>query len=405
MAFNKIGALGYNNTLPTLAMSLSAGEVFLLPAGQGVVGTFNSSSNLALTGWTLNGQYIVELGKYCIIQYFDPVLLIWRSFGSAGATGSFTSDGTNYRIANLTGCPVGALITNTGSGMTNGFYGYNAAGSAVVIQSGTVTAGNSTLTVAASAGSSTWNVIVGGSINTTVTVTAGGTNYTRAPLLVFNPPVGQGSQPYVLPTGYCTLSSGAVNAVTVVNAGSGLVSAPTITVIPQPGDTTGGGAVLTVNSTLTNSGQVTWMAPSYNGTALTSTPTFTFTGTGTGSVAVTAIMNYTVTGATPTTVGVAYTSGITFSQVLGGNPVPGTVATGITDPYFDTGLLQTRPAQLTITTTATTLSGATISVLDAGYGFPTTPPLMYPLYQGVSTQGVVTPTVGGQTDTFKIISL
>ena len=59
------------------------------------------------------------------------------------------SDGQNYRLANLTGCPVGALMTNVGSGYT------------------------SAPTVAASAGSSAWTAVVGGAINSTVTVTTG----------------------------------------------------------------------------------------------------------------------------------------------------------------------------------------------------------------------------------------
>lgn len=400
MAFNKIGALGYTQTLPAYQASLSASETFLLPAGQGVVGTFGATSG-ALTGWTLNGQYIVELGKYTLLQYFDPVLLVWRNYGGAGMTGSFTSDGTNFRIANLTGTAVGAIITNAGSGLTNGFYGYDQNGNAITIQNGTQTSGNSTFTITPSAGSSRWNAIIGGAINTTITITTAGSNYTKPPLLVFNPPASQGAQPYVLPTAYCTISGGAINAVTVVNQGAGLVAAPTITVIPQPGDTTGGGAVLTVNSTLAGSGTLLWMSPAYNGTALTSVPTFTFSPAST--VAATAIMDFTVTGATVTTNGSGYASGVTWSVVEGATQVAGTAAN--TNPVFDVGILQTRPAQLTVTTVATTLSGATINVVDAGHGFPAVPANIYPQYGSGVTQGVITPTVGGQTDTFRIFNL
>lgn len=400
MAINKIGALGYAQTLPALQMSLAAGEVFLLPAGQGVVGTFNSSSNLSLTGWTLDGQYIVELGKYTIIQYFDPNLQVWRSFGAAGQTATFTSDGTNYRIANLTGCPVGAIITTASSSLINGFYGYNQAGQAVTIQNGVTTLGNTTLTVTPSAGGSTWNAIVGGAINTTVTITSGGASYTKAPLLVFNPPASQGSQPYILPTAICTISGGAINAVTVVNQGAGLVAAPTITVIPQPGDTTGGGGILTVNATLVGSGTLLWLQPATPGTSQTSTPTLTFSPSG---AAATVIMDYTVTGLTVTAAGVAYTSGITYSVVVGAAQIAGSAAN--TNPMFDVQLLQPRPAQLTVTTAGTTFASNTTVVVDAGHGFPAVPPAYYPFYVGASTQAVLTPTVGGQTDTFKLYNL
>ena len=56
-------------------------------------------------------------------------------------------NGGNFRLANLTGTPVGALITNAGSGSTNGI--------------GTAATG---LTITPSAGGSVWVPVVGGKI-------------------------------------------------------------------------------------------------------------------------------------------------------------------------------------------------------------------------------------------------
>jgi len=85
------------------------------------------------------GWYYLGLGKYTTLQQYDPITGIWRTIG-AGAPGDqyIYSDGVNYRLANLTGCVVGALLTNAGSGYT------------------------SAPTVTASAGGSIWRAIVGG---------------------------------------------------------------------------------------------------------------------------------------------------------------------------------------------------------------------------------------------------
>ena len=83
-----------------------------------------------------------------------------------GISRYIVADGTNWRLINRTGCPTAAVITNVGSGYT------------------------SAPTVTASAGGSLWKAIVGGAINTTVTVTTAGT-YNYVPTIVFSaPPAG-----------------------------------------------------------------------------------------------------------------------------------------------------------------------------------------------------------------------
>lgn len=266
MAFTKIGA--GSALVPALAIALSQGETFVLPPGQGVIGTFGAGSKIP-TGTSLSGQYVVNLGTAIQAQILDAGSQQWATV-AAGPSNDITvsADGVNFRVANTTGTPTSATITNAGSGLTNGY---------------------NTVAVTASAGGSTWNTIVGGAINTTVTITSGGAGYTLPPILVFVVPENQGSTPYILPTAYCTISGGAVNAVTVLNAGAGLVSAPTIQVIPQASDTTGGGAVLTVNATLAGSGTLTFLGPNLYGSSLAIAPTLSFSPAST--LAATAVLN------------------------------------------------------------------------------------------------------------------
>src|SRR5580658_10175023 len=133
------------------------------------------------------GWYAVNLGLYTTLQQYDPIAQFWRTVGGGDISGSvkyFFSDGVNYRVANQTGCAVGALITNAGSGYT------------------------SAPVVTASAGSSLWRAIVGGAVNTTITVTNAGTGYTYAPLVVIQAPPPGGIQA----TAVAVLSGGTISS-------------------------------------------------------------------------------------------------------------------------------------------------------------------------------------------------
>jgi hypothetical protein len=66
MPVNKIGA--GQNLYPPMTVPLAGGQTYLLPGGQGVVGTFGGLSGSTLTGYTLTGQYLVNLGPYCSLQ-------------------------------------------------------------------------------------------------------------------------------------------------------------------------------------------------------------------------------------------------------------------------------------------------------------------------------------------------
>jgi len=65
------------------------------------------------------GEYFVGLGMYLLLQYLDPITNTWvtgASGGWEGPTNYVFSDGYNVRVANLLACPIGAVITNAGSG-------------------------------------------------------------------------------------------------------------------------------------------------------------------------------------------------------------------------------------------------------------------------------------------------
>src|SRR6266567_7494406 len=135
------------------------------------------------------GQWVVTSGLYSQVQYLDSGMQAWRNLRPDRGPSIVSSDGTNYRVANLSGCPVGAVVTNAGTNASNaaGFY------PAVTTAGIAPTTGYS---VVASAGGSTWNMWVGGAIATNPTITTAGTLYTAAPLLVVLPPSNQGGTPF-----------------------------------------------------------------------------------------------------------------------------------------------------------------------------------------------------------------
>ena len=425
-----------NQPNAALPMSMPAGSVFMLPAGQGVVGAFGSvlSPQLA-SGNPLTGQYFLQLGQYTVLQQYDAGLQYWRNVNvvPAGLV-TISSDGTNFRVANTTGNPVGAVITAAGSGGINGFYGWNASGgpinasgvsvlpgAAFTMSNGVATSGNAIFTISTTGGA-LWNAIVGGAINTTISVSgtvyqnssvfssagtpytaSGGSLYTKPPLILFTPPPNQGQQPYVLPTAICGISSGAINSVTVINQGAGLLGLPGIVVIPQPGDTTGGGALLgwlSGNAAQVGSGTVLAMWPAYPGTAQTSVPSFTYGGTTNPAPTATAIMNFTVTAITNTTPGVGYTAayGVWQGGMTQGSPAN-------TNPLMDknVSLPVFPPISVAATTGITTLASN-----FGGVNIQAVPSLAFgtQLAAGtVTTVAVQTPVVGGATDTILMQSL
>lgn len=382
MPINKIGA-GQALFQP-FSLGLAPGETYLLPPGQGVVGTFAPAGSQA-TGFTLTGQYLVNLGPYCTLQMYDNILQTWRNLPAANMTPILISaDGTNYRLANTTGVAIGALITAGGTGLTNGF---------------------NTVTVTPSAGNTQWNTIVGGSINPTLQLVAGGTLYTQRPIVVVNPPSNQGSTPYILPTVVVAITGGAISAATVTNVGAGLVGQPSFTILQAPGDTTGSGGSLAATAALIGSGTLTAMytTGNYGTIGLTAAPTFTFNPAST--ITATAIMNFTVTNVSVTAIGAGYGNAQPVAVLTAGQQVAGAAALLTGNPYFDKNLVFPRNASIQMTSIASGAIGtiatvAAATIHDAGFGFQAVPNL-FPLAGGsglATTQAQLTAVVGGQND-------
>jgi len=361
--------------------------------GYGTKGTANPSSTINLpAGGTYvipSGQYQLLLGAYTFLQWYDPITQLWRVNSTVAQSDSFmiTSDGFNYRLANLTGSVVGASVTNAGSGYTNGIYPPAA-------QLGTAAAPSVTFAAAGGSVLAKGTVIVGGAINTTVAITAGGSNYTLPPtLIVSNPPAGG-----VPATATCTISGGAINAVTVTNQGAGYTVAPTIAVVNQQLDTTGSGAVLTVNATLTGSGGITAITVPQNGVGMTSVPAITFSPASTS--AATAIMVFTIT------TGVAQTSASNMGTgnvgFAGGNLA--TAQSINTNPAITTGLYVPRIATTGFNTTAA--GGITFN--DSGLHQTVPAGIAYAVLSNGTISAAATAvaqTVGGVSDISYLVQL
>lgn len=349
-----VGSQGANiqslNAFRSNQLAVQAGEIVLLPAG----------------------TFLVQTGQYSMMQFLDPVSGRWIEFDTTPEkTITVDSDGGNFRLANLTGCPIGALITNAGSGYTNGV--------------GTTATG---LTVTASAGSSVWVPVVGGAVNTSVTSAAAGTAYTYPPQVIIDAPPAGGLQA----TGYCTLSGTGVTSVTITNQGAGYSTAPTITFINDFRDTTGSGASYT--TALTGSGGLTALYPSNPGLAQTAAITFTFSPAST--TAATAVMNFAVTGYTVSAAGTTYTAPVmvgSAAELVGGTSI-------LTNPAYTTGLTLPRPARVLAAINTTTITAVGATVIDGGVGIQTIPTAIIQTAKTpalANAAGLVL-TVGGQTD-------
>lgn len=321
------------------------------------------------------GLYQVVLDKYHTIQYKDTVMNTWRGMGTGDSTGAIHtvwSDGVNVRIANNTGCAVGALLTNAGTGYT------------------------SAPSVAASAGGSLWRAIVGGAVATTVTVTAGGSNYTFAPQVIIDAPAFGGIQA----TGYCTLSAGAVSTVTIVDQGAGYVAPPNITfkndyrevnASTASGISAGFGAVAVLS--LTGAQTVTGVLMTSPGTAAVSTiPTLTFSGGGGASAAATVIMNWTITAFAAGTAGVGLAG--TFARITAEDAFP-TTSPAYTNVTTQKNLLFTRSADIRAAISAGGITTTGSTILDGGCYSSSPTPLVIPTASIVTTAPVVTFTMGG----------
>jgi hypothetical protein len=346
------GAQGVNAGLrgqATNVIELKASECYVLPAG----------------------SWAVVNGLYTAVQQYDPVTGIWRAIGDDGrGEKHITSDGVNFRVANQTGCLVGALITNAGTGYT------------------------SAPTCTPSAGSAVLSCIVGGAVATSVTVTNGGTTYAYPPIVVFDAPPAGGIQA----TGFCAITAGAVSSVTITDQGAGYASAPAIYFKPDPRDTTGSGAAAT--ATLTGAGTVTGILVTDHGNAVTTLPTLAFSGGGGASAAATALMCWSITAYAVTTAGTSYTGAVEITAI-DGSP---TTAPAYVNPSTQLKLVRKRKASI-IGALSSGGFTATGQIVDDGGIYDSAPNVIIntsPISVVGATPAALTLTMGGNNDKFEL---
>lgn len=343
---------------PTNGIILQAGEVYYP----------NSNQNPGVPGRGVGqaGWFYAQLGRYTKLQFLDPITQIWRSIGDdSNAERYFYADGANVRLANQSGCAVGAVVTTAGSAYTTA------------------------PTVTASAGSSKWLAILGPNVST-ITVSYGGTNYVYPPAVIIDaPPVGG-----VQATGYATLSGTAVSTVTVTDQGGGYSGGvPNVTLVNDPRDTTGAGA--TATATMQGSGTVVAVLCTDHGNPITSgtIPTLTF---GSGSAAATVVMNWGVSTISITTPGAGYGNS-NFVWVTAIGPAATAAASNTAGVDIGANLVRQRKADIWVPTNATGGLSGTVQIIDGGVydGIPV------PIYLGnasPSTVAVVALTMGGFND-------
>lgn len=292
------------------------------------------------------GRFWVDLGGYAVLQFYDPVSQTWRGLSSSRVSPVFVdSDGFNFRVANQTGCAVAAVVTNGGSNYVAG-----------------------STTVTPSAGNSQWVPVIGGRINTTVSISASGAGYTLPPLVFFPPPPAPG----VAATAVAVISSGTVSSITIVNQGAGYTTAPTPVIVPNPADPALASGAITSQATaivaLIGSGTLSAVLCANSGSSFSTVPSLTIAGAGT-SAAATIVPMWTLTGTSITSGGAGYTTGGVITTV--GGTTSGTPA--FANPAIElTGYIP-RPAQIAIAAA----TGGTItsvgSIIDGGMftGSPT----------------------------------
>lgn len=337
------------------------------------------------------GEWLIDLGMYCVLQYFDPIQGIWTLGVAPGWQGGIpitvVSDGQNVRVANLLGCPVGAVIANAGSGY---------------VQAST------TITPVPDNGSK-WLPIVGGAISV-VSMVTNGAGYGVAPLVLIPPPPPAANNANgvggIQAEAYAVISGTSVTGVSFTNPGAGYPTVPTAVIVPSPFDPNIniGITQATVLLTLTGAGSLTGALCTNSGAPLASvTGGFTLAVGGAGSSgSLTAKILQTVTVASVTGAGTGYGNATTIGlSTAGGGPPAGAIANN------PDGLgigFRPRPAQISL---ATTGSGGTIAaqngtIIDGGL-FMANPALVIQYGpQGSVSAATLALTLGSVRDRVKI---
>ena len=355
-----------------------------------------SPNRIGLTGGQMivlpAGDWYVSLGMYCVLQFYDAVSNSWVIGASGGwecGVMFVKSDGFNCRVANLTGCPVGAVSLGAST------------------QGGWVQA---TTTIAVTGGGgSLWNPIVGGALTcagTLVTAQAGA-GYGIAPMLFIPPPPGPANNANgvggVAAHAIAFIAGGTISSVTLTNQGAGYPAATTFTIVavPQPFDPnlSSGITAATLTFTPSGSGSITAVICTNNGAPVAGpyTPGITLTPSGAGTNAtIAAVMMQSVLSAT-LTAGPGIAGGAAMVTTVGGNPSLGSLGS---TPEFNYKAFKPRPAQISVVTATSTIAAQNGVVIDGGL-FENTPS---PIFMGGSAQSyslggpTITLTMGTQND-------
>lgn len=320
------------------------------------------------------GNWMVGVGAVSCIQYTDPVTGIWRSdpasWSARDQVRAVTSDGINFRVANLTGCAVASVVTGNGS---------------AYVQAST--------TVTSSAGGSTWQPIVGGML-ATLSLVSVGANYGIEPLVFIPAPPSPGVQA----TAKATVANGTVASVTITNQGAGYPSgtAPIAQILPSPFDPnlSSGITQATVTLSVIGAGSIAAVLCTNPGTTTTTAPTLSVASSVGSGATVSALRLTTLTGGSVPTAGGGYTGGASLITV-GGTPTAGTN----TNPLIEMRNFLPRPAQVAFAAAAGCLTSVS-AIYDGGL-FLGTPQLAVLSLNGIvsTTTASVTATFGAAIDT------
>ena len=368
-------------------MALHFGGPGVTPSNK--LGFGNRISLAAGQVWPIQpaGSYWVIPGKYTTLQLYDPILQTYVTVGGAAAGNGepqyIESDGSNYRLANLTGCPVGAIVTAAGTGFT------------------------SAPSVTIASGSSVWQPVLGSYVSA-VTVSNGGTNYTYAPTVTFSAPPAGG----VPATGYIAaaqFSGGVVTGVTMINKGGGYLSPPTVTFVNDPreglnGTTVGYGA--SGVAALAGSGGVNAVICLDPGnTIYTATTAFTTSGGGGSGLTVSPIFCLAITGVSAAAGG-PFNANTGFVAELSAVDSFSTTVSAPLNVAISNHLVKVRKASVLLAaTTGSVLTSAGAVIVDGGIYSAFSPiAQILAIPTAITTTPTVTFALGGIADTSYISS-
>jgi hypothetical protein len=347
---------------PTNSVALSPGDVLPIPAG----------------------NWYVSTGMYSVLQFLNPITGTWTMASTPGWLGSpiyVKSDGFNYRIANLLACPVSASIKAYGSGY---------------VQSST--------TLTATPGLSTWLPIIGGQLGTVATfslnITNVGGGYGIAPIVLIAPPPPAGNNPNgvggIPAAGFVTIAGGTVSGFSFTNPGAGYPSAPAVVVLPSPFDPNiaSGITQASLAFSVTGAGSITGALCTNSAGPLATVANFSLVLAGAGSAgSVVANILQTIVSASVSGVGTGYpVSGTALLTTVGGAQQAGTITN---NPDFLNLAFRPRPADIGITSNSGgTLTTQLGTIYDGGL-FLSAPGLVIapPATGSVALATVVSPTI------------